>query len=36
MISSKAAVLTALGREWEIHDLTVSDPGPGEVLVQMA
>src|ERR1022692_850172 len=36
MISSKAAVLTALGREWEIHDLTVSDPRPGEVLVQMA
>jgi alcohol dehydrogenase (nicotinoprotein) len=34
--SSKAAVLTALGGEWEIHDLTVDDPGPGEVLVAMA
>jgi NDMA-dependent alcohol dehydrogenase len=36
VISSKAAVLTALGGEWEIHDLTVDDPGPGEVLVAMA
>lgn len=31
-----AAVLTAPHGEWEIHDLTVGDPGDGEVLVELA
>ena len=36
MIASRAAVLTALGADWEIHDLTVHRPRAGEVLVRMA
>ncbi len=35
-IASRAAVLTELGGDWQIHDLTVDRPRAGEVLVEMA
>jgi alcohol dehydrogenase (nicotinoprotein) len=36
VITSKAAVLTRPGGEWEIHQLTVEPPRDGEVLVRLA
>jgi NDMA-dependent alcohol dehydrogenase len=36
MISSRAAVLTGTGGDWEIRDLTVEPPRDGEVLVKLA
>lgn len=36
MIASRAAVLTELRGDWEIHDLTVDSPREGEVLVRLA
>jgi alcohol dehydrogenase (nicotinoprotein) len=36
MTESKAAVLTATGSDWEIHDLTVAAPREGEVLIKLA
>ncbi len=36
MTRARAAVLTAPGGEWGIHELTVDEPADGEVLVQMA
>ena len=36
MIASRAAVLTELGGDWQIHDLSVDRPRAGEVLVEMA
>lgn len=35
-IASRAAVLTELGGDWQIHDLSVDRPRAGEVLIQLA
>ncbi len=31
---SRAAVLWGIGEEWKVEDITIDDPGPGEVLVK--
>ena len=35
-MKSRAAILFDVGREWSIEDVTIDDPGPGEVLVKTA
>jgi NDMA-dependent alcohol dehydrogenase len=35
-VRARAAVLTAPGGDWEIHELAVDEPADGEVLVRMA
>jgi NDMA-dependent alcohol dehydrogenase len=32
---TRAAILTGIGRDWEVVDLELADPGPSEVLVRM-
>ncbi|MEZ5321810.1 MAG: NDMA-dependent alcohol dehydrogenase [Microthrixaceae bacterium] len=34
MVQSRAAVLWGLNEPWKIEDVTIDDPGPGEVLLQ--
>jgi alcohol dehydrogenase (nicotinoprotein) len=36
MVRAQAAVLTMPRGEWEMHELSVDDPGEGEILVEVA
>lgn len=36
MISARAAILYEIGGPWKVEDITINDPGPGEVLVKLA
>ena len=33
-MKSRAALLFGIGEEWKVEDITIDDPGPGEVLVK--
>ena len=34
VMKSRAAVLWEVGQDWSVEDITIDDPGPGEVLVK--
>ena len=34
--AGQAAVLNEAGRDVEVEDITIDDPGPGEVLIKLA